>query len=281
MKHLGIATRWIVILNGLVAAVSLYFQFKNGPDGFNPVQQQMGLRMDQFWNGAWWQIFTNTWVHAEFRGMGVLHIVFNMMTLAGFGTVLERELGVRRYLVLYLLSGLAGNLFVMAEATIRWLAFGQPQLLHVSVIGASASVFGVVAAFSLIYPDVKLYLMLIPIPIRAVTAVRGLVVASVIFMLTSTMDFIAHSAHIGGALVGGLLMWVWLRRGGFSPARHEFEIETGVPPDLDEALAVSLMSRTEILSELERILSKAAREGADSLTSRERKILRRGQAMLK
>ena len=280
MNKTGPVTRWIVIINCLVAAASLYFQFRNGRDGFNPVQQVLALRIDQFVGGAWWQIFSAMWVHAEFYGMGVLHIIFNMATLAGFGTAVEREIGARRYIVLYVLAGLAGNFFFMGEALTRWLAFGHGEMFHLPVIGASAAVCGVVAAFSILYPDARLYLMLIPVPVRAETAVRGLIVVSLLFLFTSSFDFVAHSAHIGGAVAGWCLMWFILKRCRPSPAPGDGGYDAG-PPDLDEALKVSLMTDAEVLSEIEQVLNKAAAGGMLNLSGRERKILERGRGLLR
>ncbi|MDR1305313.1 MAG: rhomboid family intramembrane serine protease [Verrucomicrobiales bacterium] len=196
------ATRIIIGINILITLASLLTP---------AVHQWLPLRVSALSAGAWWEFFTAMWVHAPFYGWGVLHIVCNMATLAVFGKFVERAVGIPRYLALYLGAGLVANLFFLAEALIRARVFADSEMLNVDVMGASGAVCGVLGAFAVFAPRAPLYIMLIPFPIKALTAVWGLIIISVILMLTSTAGLIAHSAHIGGALTGLLYGWWWRR----------------------------------------------------------------------
>jgi len=264
MKAAGRVTRLIIWLNALVAAYSLLAAFRHWPDF---PQEWMRLEAGEFFDGYWWEPFTCMWLHVPFVGMGVLHILFNMTTLAGFGQAVERELGWRRYLVLYLVCGLVSSFAFVAEAGLRWWWLGQTQILDVPVMGASGAIFGVVAAFAVYYPDVKLYVMLIPVPIRALTAIRGAIVLSVLFIVTQSFGFVAHSAHLGGALAG-LALATWLfRKKGVVTAVADPEVEG--------------MGEDELRLELPRVLEKITSQGVWSLSERERKILDRGRTLFR
>ncbi len=80
------------------------------------------------------------------------------------------------------------------------------------MVGASGAIFGVLAAFAIIYPNLPLYLFFIPIPIKAKYLIGGYFVIELFFGLTSGMlgpSHTAHWAHVGGAVVGFFIMWYW------------------------------------------------------------------------
>jgi membrane associated rhomboid family serine protease len=208
MFRYGPATRIVIAVNCLIVAISVILPLAGRPDY---VHDWLPLQVDSLLAGAWWEFFTTMWVHAPFFGWGVLHIIFNMVTLSMFGRFVEQEIGIRRYLALYFGAGFVATLCFITEALVRARFFGDGQMLAVSVMGASGAVCGVLGAFAVFSPHVPLYVMLIPIPIRARTAIWGFIAVSVVLMFTSTAGVIAHSAHIGGALTG-LLYGAWLRR---------------------------------------------------------------------
>ena len=78
------------------------------------------------------------------------------------------------------------------------------------MIGASGAIYGIVVAFSFMFPNTKLMLLFPPIPIKAKFFVPGLILIDLFFGLTSaSIGSIAHFAHIGGAITGFLMMWYW------------------------------------------------------------------------
>jgi len=263
------ATKIIIVINCLVVAISVILPLVHLPDY---VHDWMPLQVNSLLAGDWWEFFTTMWVHAPFYGWGVLHIAFNMITLSMFGKFIEREIGIPRYLALYFGAGFVASLGFIAEALIRAHFFGQDQMLEVGVMGASGAVSGVLGAFAVFSPRTPLYVMLIPIPIKARTAIWGFIIVSAVLMFTSTAEVIAHSAHIGGALAGLLYAWLLLRK----IRRESPPMPIGtIPPDWEEALTVSQMDESQLHAAAAPILRKITVSGIISLTGLERKILER------
>ena len=184
-----------------------------------------------------WQIITHMFMHG-----GFMHIAFNMLTLASFGPVLERFLGDKKFLILYFLSGLGAfvlfNLWELfqlyqdakpmiaegyAFSDILYGNFGEiprnleesamsvAEILKTPMVGASGAIFGVIAAFSVLYPNAEMFIMFIPFPIKAKVLFPIAIVVSLFLGISGSGGNIAHFARIGGALVGFLLVKYWGR----------------------------------------------------------------------
>lgn len=188
-----------------------------------------------------WQIITHMFMHGS-----IMHILFNMLTLYSFGPILEQTLGEKRYLILYFVSGLGafflfnGWNFIEAQrytSELQQLGFNvnaylsgasveftgntasvlrQKELLEnfrgivaTPMVGASGAIFGVVAAFATLYPDSKIMMMFIPIPIKVKYLMPIVIVVSVYLGVSGNGGGIAHLAHVGGALVGWILARNW------------------------------------------------------------------------
>jgi rhomboid-like protein len=152
----------------------------------------------------------------------LFHIVFNMFTLWMFGKVLETVWGGPRFLLFYIASGLGA---AALHLTVQYLrcqelltAFTaadavavQQQLGAVSpALGASGAVMGVMAAFAYLFPNTELYIMFIPVPVKAKWAMLGLAAIDLFGGVAGVSgDNIAHFAHLGGALTGFLLVLYW------------------------------------------------------------------------
>lgn len=159
-----------------------------------------------------WQWLTHQFLHDS-----VLHILFNMYAVGLFGTVLLRIWGTLRFLLLYLVCGFAAvslhvlwkthllNTWLMASPNSLEAQRQIQQLLFTPMLGASGAVFGLLAAFAVRLPHVKLSLWFIPIHLPARWFI-GLIMAYEIFAQFSGITWfgshIAHLAHIGGALAG-------------------------------------------------------------------------------
>jgi membrane associated rhomboid family serine protease len=178
------------------------------------------------------------------------HILFNMFALVSFGGHLERQWGTRRFLVFYFLCGVGAALVHNAvnayqysvlherlvaqgltpDAISSALATGRSalpdgeikatlvELYHIyadPMLGASGAIYGVLVAFGLLYPNAKLALMFLPVPIAAKFFIPILLALDLLSGVTGFSLFgggIAHFAHLGGALIGFLLMLLWRRR---------------------------------------------------------------------
>jgi membrane associated rhomboid family serine protease len=146
-----------------------------------------------------WQMITCAFLHG-----GVAHIATNMFGLWMFGRDVERALGSMRFLRLYFISALTASLVQLVIATaLRW---REPTL------GASGALFGVLAAFAMLFPQRIIVLLIPPIPLPA----RVFVILYALFELMSgvfgTQQGIAHFAHLGGLAGGYLIVQRWQRR---------------------------------------------------------------------
>ena len=150
-----------------------------------------------------WQIVTHMFMHG-----GIMHIAFNMLTLASFGPLLERFLGEKKYILLYFLSGLGA--YALNSLWIYYEMIAEEQFINVAMLGASGAIFGVVAAFTALYPNAEMMIMFIPFPIKAKILLPIVIVGS-IYLGINNVGGVAHFAHIGGALVGYILIKIWGR----------------------------------------------------------------------
>lgn len=83
------------------------------------------------------------------------------------------------------------------------------QYAFVSGVGASGAIFGLLAAFAILFPNTELYMMFIPIPVKAKYLIGGYVVFEIIQAVNVSTDHINHLAHIGGALTGAIIVLIW------------------------------------------------------------------------
>ncbi|MEE6185662.1 MULTISPECIES: rhomboid family intramembrane serine protease [Chitinophagaceae] len=149
-----------------------------------------------------WQIVTHMFAHAASGPYMFFHILFNMFTLWMFGRVLENLWGSKRFLIFYLLCGLG--------AAVTHLAMQYFMGAHDVAVGASGAVFGVLVAFAMTFPNTELYIMFIPVPIKAKWAILGLVAIDLFGGISQVSgDNIAHFAHLGGAITGFILLKIW------------------------------------------------------------------------
>lgn len=158
-----------------------------------------------------WQIITHMFMHAPLgQGIGLTHILFNMLTLMSFGPVLEQVVGERKYIILYFASGIGAYFLNCGWNYVEILQGANVmQIYSTPMLGASGAIFGVVAAFSTMFPDSKLYFMFIPFGIKAKYLLPAIIVISLYLGFSGSMGDVAHFAHIGGAIVGYLLARKW------------------------------------------------------------------------
>ncbi len=148
-----------------------------------------------FGTGAFypWQLVTYMFLHADLS-----HIFFNLFALWIFGQAIENLWGTRRFIIYYFLTGIGA-------ALIHMLVGGY----FTYTIGASGAVFGILLAFGMMFPDRYIILLFPPIPIKAKYFV-GIYGGIELFSGLSRADSgVAHFAHLGGLLVGFILIKVW------------------------------------------------------------------------
>tara|TARA_B000000557_G_C20776531_1_gene444450 strand:- start:665 stop:1249 length:585 start_codon:yes stop_codon:yes gene_type:complete len=177
----------------------------------------------------------------------LMHLAFNMLALWMFGSTLVSIWGKNKFLFFYFSCGIGAALlqnyanYVNVDSFVSALSdanVSQDQITSIlksatyptyildfvseskmlsayndyntPMIGASGAIYGIVVAFSFMFPNTKLMLLFPPIPIKAKFFVPGLILIDLFFGLTSaSIGSIAHFAHIGGAITGFLMMWYW------------------------------------------------------------------------
>ena len=166
------------------------------------------------------QLVTHMFMHAS-----LTHLFFNMFALWMFGRTLEYELGSKRFLLYYMVTGVGAGLLQLGVTWIEVssLADGvasgtvSPYVLqsriHAVTIGASGAVFGVLLAFGMMHPNSMIMLLIPPIPIKAKYFVIGYGLLELYLGMSGSQSGVAHFAHVGGMLWGWLLLRYWKKTG--------------------------------------------------------------------
>jgi len=221
------------------------------------------LTVESLLRGEIWRLLSYMFLHANST-----HLLVNMFMFWMLGSVFERQIGTRRFLLLYFACGVAGGLFEAVFNYLMFLKFG-PVFLTMPAVGASAGVMGILVAFATLNPREK-FLVFFILPVEAwwVAAVYGLIetwpiLKDLVFSQNPMWgDNVAHAAHFGGMVVG----FVWMKWGeriarllrrGSAPREKVFTGRTSEEED----------------AEVDRILDKIRDDGLDSLTLREKMFL--------
>lgn len=211
----------LIIVNALVFFAQKIFG-DEGPTGLMNLFALHDVRSEYFRPH---QIITHMFMHGNLP-----HILFNMLALWMFGSILENLWGSKRFLIFYILCGLGaallhlGALYVELKDEVEYLRQMSPSMhdtelyygllykINTATVGASGAVFGCLAAFGYLFPNSLIYVYFF-IPIKAKWFV--IIYAGLELWLgvnNSAGDNVAHWAHLGGALVGFLLVLYWNKR---------------------------------------------------------------------
>jgi membrane associated rhomboid family serine protease len=152
-----------------------------------------------------WQLVTYGFLHS-----GLAHLFMNMLALFMLGGAIESALGARHFLIYYFVCVIGAALAQLL--TIDYFTGG-----FYPTVGASGGVFGVLLAFAVLFPHKKLILFPIPIPMPAWLFVTLYGAAELFFGVTGTVAGVAHFAHLGGMLVGFVLLQYWRGRLPWKP----------------------------------------------------------------
>ena len=223
-----------------------------------------------------WQLVTYQFMHASF-----MHLLFNMVFgLWMFGMEVENTWGSRKFLLFYLLCGVAAGISQLILAPIL-----EPAQTLGPTVGASGAVFGVLVAFGMMFPDRYIFIWFL-LPIKAKYFIMIMIALGVLSI--GGADNVANLAHLGGALAGYLYMVYDLR--GFklrarvrsanipgwfstkpSPQRDRYsDVVDAKVFDIHEA---KKDDRSDLQKHIDEILDKISQSGYQSLTEDEKKIL--------
>ena len=165
----------------------------------------------------WWQIVTHMFMHG-----GFWHIFFNMYTLFIFGVVVERIIGSKKFMVFYFVCGFGAAALHMGVQYLQMQSFLASEsqtalqsivaLKSTPTVGASGAIYGVLMGYAMLFPQSKMTLLFPPVTLSAKWMV---VIFAVIELFTGVVGFtdgVAHFAHLGGMLIGWLMIKWWRRR---------------------------------------------------------------------
>lgn len=227
----------LLIINVLLFAATWVFEQQNIDLG-----EILGAHYFNSPNFKIWQPITYMFMHANIQ-----HIFFNMFGLFMFGGILENHWGSKRFLNFYLITGLGalflqwgvqafelyqitGSIVNNGQIPLEALAnrqfdpkvfsMGEASNLYAiffgTMVGASGAIFGVMTAFAMLYPNVELYLMFIPVPVKAKYFIPVYIVIELFLGVARIPgDSVAHFAHLGGALIGYILVKIWRKKNTF------------------------------------------------------------------
>lgn len=149
-----------------------------------------------------YQLFTYMFCHADF-----MHIFFNMLLLSFFGPILEEFWDQKKFLLFYIVTGIGAGVFnILMDLFFGIGSFGV-------MIGASGAVYGVMTAFGIIFPNMELRLLFLPISFKAKYMVMVLGSIAIYSGFRSTPgDNTAHLAHLGGIVMAIIMIQFWMRR---------------------------------------------------------------------
>lgn len=268
----GIQLRWpvtmvnrIVLVTVLAYLVELLFQ--SSQDKTNLYIEWLSLHAD-WWNRPWlaYQLLTTALVHAPHD---VFHVVFNMLGVWMFGRELEARYGSQEFLLIYLGAILSGSV----AWTLGELGMTYPGGLSPIAMGASGGTVAIVILYALLFPHRKvLFMFVIPMPMWVLGAL--LVFSDLRGAMGHTGSQIAFLAHLGGAAFAAAYHFQRLRLSNWLP--REISMPSLKPkPRLrvhreDEAAAEP---EDKLAQEVDRILDKINRQGADSLSAKEKRTL--------
>lgn len=307
MRNIPTVTKNLLIINVLAYLVGMVFGINSG--GFNDL---FGLHFFLAPDFGLYQLVTYMFMHASLS-----HLFFNMFALWMFGCIVERTWGARKFLFYYMACGIGAGLlqemaqfvqfYMLAAENIH--GFSVSQIMTVAkasavginmwtTVGASGAIYGILLAFGMLYPEERMFIFPLPVPIKAKFFVVGYAAIELFMAFSTSGDGVAHLAHLGGMLFGFLLIRYWRRHPGrgynrvggrqfFDSMRSSWEQRTHRKADTTNSFGhTSTRSNGErnpdwdynarrraSQEEIDRILDKIRRNGYDSLTRDEKQTL--------
>ncbi len=309
-------TKYLLLINiGVFLLTMLLLPSSRSAGAGTDLNSIFGLHFFLAPDFHFFQLFTYMFMHANWG-----HLFFNMFALWMFGCVVENTLGQQRFLLFYLLCGIGAGLFQEAAQVGEFIVtcrsqipqFHLAELLVVArnsaatlnlwtTVGASGAIYGILLAFGMLYPEQHIFIFPLPIPIKAKWFVIIYVAIELFSALGTTRDGVAHVAHLGGMLIGYLLIRYWRRHpygssfgGGthsiFSDRRSAWQQRGGTtwrhptarPPFTTTTTTTSADKQSDWdynaqqaarQKEIDAILDKIRKNGYDSLTTEEKQTL--------
>lgn len=195
-----------------------------------------------------WRLITYQFLHGD-----IVHILFNMLGLFFLGPTLERHWHSKKFLIFYLGCGVAGGLFYTLLTILNFLPAGP-------MVGASGAILGMLAACAILFPHFIVFIFLFPVPIRI--AAVGLTILYFFLVVTRAENAGGHAAHLAGMAAGAAYVFSQSWRDKF-----KLKLRSG-------RWEKQMTAQRNLQFEVDRILHKVSQSGIQSLSSKEKKILK-------
>lgn len=214
MNNLPTITKNLLIINVLMYLATVVLQMRLGID----LSDYLGLHFFMASDFRVWQLLTYMFMHGSF-----MHVFFNMFAVWMFGRIMERVWGSERFLFFYLVCGIGAGLvqelvqyvqYVVelshyTQVNIGYAVVSMDEYLNqLTTVGASGAVYGILLGFGMTFPEEKIFIFPLPMPIKAKYFVAFYAVIELLEGL-SLYDNVAHFAHLGGMIFGYILIRYW------------------------------------------------------------------------
>ena len=301
-RNIPIITKNLLIINVLVYLATMVLQMR-GID----LSAVGGLHFFMAIDFHFYQFITYQFLHGSF-----LHLFFNMFALWMFGGVVEQVWGQKRFLFYYIFCGIGAGLCQELVQYVTYANDGLAAYQYVSIpgygqmavadylnqwctIGASGAVYAILLAFGMTFPEDRIFIFPLPIPIKAKWFVLGYAAIELVSAMSSPGDGVAHMAHLGGMLFGFFLIRYW-RKHPYNNFEHSGEKQffegmkryfdqrkqkngthmhaeqTHRTATREDDMAYNARKKAR-QDEIDAILDKIRRSGYDSLTKEEKQTL--------
>ncbi len=298
MRNIPVITRNLLLINALAYVACIF----SGTDAYGGyvLNDTLGLHFFKASDFQLYQLFTYMFMHASLS-----HIFFNMFALWMFGCVVERVWGPKKFIFYYISCGVGAGLIqelaqfisIYSELSANDLTFSMvsPASFNgLTTVGASGAIYAILLAFGMIFPEERIFIFPIPIPIKAKWLVMGYAGIELFSAMSTTGDNVAHLAHLGGMLFGFLMIRYWQKhpgqdfnvgngrqffdnlRDGWERRKKKDSQDFGTRNQSGNSHASDWdynARQNAEQTEIDRILDKIRKSGYDSLTPEEKRKL--------
>ncbi len=218
-------TKYLLLINIAVYLLTAVFSTASMRSAGIDLNAVFGLHFFLAPDFRVYQLLTYMFMHG-----GFVHLFFNMFALWMFGCVVEASWGAKRFLVYYVLCGIGAGVFQEASQLGEFIMMCNDQIpqFHFSdiavvahnsaeilnrwtTVGASGAVYAILLAFGMLFPDQRIFIFPLPIPIKAKWFVIIYAAIELFSAMSTTSDGVAHVAHLGGMVIGYVLIRYWRR----------------------------------------------------------------------
>ena len=301
IRNIPAVTKFLLIANILIFLITT-FAGVDGRGGY-VLNNIFGLHFFLSTDFHIYQLLTYMFMHGGWE-----HLFFNMFALWMFGCVVERVWGPQKFLFYYIACGVGAGLFQEAAQLGQFYMMASEQIAEFgatavvkanaaalsswTTVGASGAIYAILLAFGMIFPEERIFIFPIPIPIKAKWFVMFYAGLELVLAISTTGDGVAHLAHLGGMVFGFFMIRYWRKHptAGYGKSRGE-EFFDNLRSSWEKRSKKSADSFTQNYrssgnadwdynarkrheeEEIDQILDKIRKNGYDSLTSEEKRKL--------